>query len=55
MKQDEEKSAGSLVTDEPVVIPDECGDSMWDTVLAQSPFIQALKQAAKKESKEEKS
>ncbi len=52
MKQDEEKSAGSPVTDEPVVIPDECGDSMWDTVLAQSAFVQALKQEAKEESKE---
>ncbi|MEO8110050.1 MAG: hypothetical protein ABI594_08465 [Ginsengibacter sp.] len=55
MGQDEEKKAVSPTNDEPVVIPDECGDSMWDTVLEQSPFIQALKQAAKEESKEKKS
>jgi hypothetical protein len=30
MKQDLE-----LKNDEPVVIPDECGDSMWDAVLQQ--------------------
>lgn len=30
MKQDLE-----LKNDEPVVIPDECGDSMWDEVLQQ--------------------
>lgn len=45
MKQDEENKAESHVTDEPVVIPDECGDSMWDKVLEQSPFVQAVKRA----------
>lgn len=55
MKQDEEKKAGSPTNDEKVVIPDECGDSMWDTVLEQSAFVQGLKQAAKEESKEKKS
>ena len=44
MKNEIEKSKS---VDEPIVIPDECGDSMWDTVLEQSAFIQVLKQAAK--------
>jgi len=35
------------VADDPIVIPDECGDSMWDAVLEQSPFVQALRQATK--------
>ncbi len=35
------------VVDVPIVIPDECGDSMWDAVLEQSPFVQALRQATK--------
>ena len=39
----------SKTTDEPVVIPDECGDSMWDEVLEQSAFVQALRQVAKAE------
>jgi len=29
----------SKAADEPILIPDECGDSMWDTVLEQSPFV----------------
>ncbi|MEO7767538.1 MAG: hypothetical protein ABIS01_08935 [Ferruginibacter sp.] len=37
----------SKAADEPIVIPDECGDSMWDTVLEQSAFVQALTQVAK--------
>ena len=37
----------SKVEEEPIVIPDECGDSMWDTVLEQSAFVQALREAAK--------
>lgn len=35
--------------EEVIVIPDECGDSMWDVVLEQSPFIQALKQGSETE------
>ena len=35
------------VAEEPIVIPDECGDSMWDVVLEQSPFVQALRKATK--------
>ncbi|HRI21215.1 MAG TPA: hypothetical protein PLA68_09670 [Panacibacter sp.] len=34
MKKDEENEK-SKVAEEPVVIPDECGDSMWDEVLQQ--------------------
>lgn len=44
MKNEIEKSKAA---DEPIVIPDECGDSMWDNVLAQSAFVLALRQAAK--------
>ena len=44
MKNEIEKNKS---VDEPIVIPDECGDSMWDTVLEQSAFVQVLKQAAK--------
>ena len=40
--------------DEPIVIPDECGDSMWDSVLEQSAFVQALRQEAKAEPEEKK-
>lgn len=29
------KSHANNSADEPIVIPDECGDSMWDAVLAQ--------------------
>lgn len=54
MKKDRKIEEGKPV-DEPIVLPDECGDSMWDTVLAQSPFIQDLKVAAKEESQEKKS
>ncbi len=36
------------LAEESIVIADECGDSMWDVVLEQSPFVQALRQAAKK-------
>ena len=53
MKKDEENEK-SKVAKEPVVIPDECGDSMWDTVLEQSAFVQALRQAAKAEPEEKK-
>ena len=44
MKKEKENEK-SKVAKEPVVIPDECGDSMWDKVLEQSPFVQALKKA----------
>ncbi len=44
MKNDEENEKRG-VADEPIVIADECGDSMWDTVLKQSPFVQALTKA----------
>ena len=44
MKNEIEKSKS---VDEPIVIPDECGDNMWDTVLEQLAFVQALKQASK--------
>lgn len=47
MKDDTANEKGKL-SEEPIVIADECGDSMWDAVLEQSPFVQALKQAAKK-------
>lgn len=47
MKKDEENE-NSKVAEEQVVIPDECGDSMWDTVLEQSPFVQQLKKIADK-------
>lgn len=30
-----------------IVIPDECGDSIWDEVLEQSSFLLALRQATK--------
>ena len=40
--------------DEPIVIPYECGDSMWDSVLEQSAFVQALRQEAKAEPEEKK-
>jgi hypothetical protein len=33
--------------EECIVIPDECGDSMWDEVLEHSPILQALRQATK--------
>ena len=46
MKKGEENEK-SKVEEEPIVIPDECGDSMWDTVLEQSAFVQALREAAK--------
>ena len=46
MKKDAENKKTKVV-EEPVVIPDECGDSMWDTVLEQSAFVQVLRQAAK--------
>ncbi|MEP6847145.1 MAG: hypothetical protein ABI861_14130 [Panacibacter sp.] len=42
MKKDEK----SNLPVEPIVIADECGDSMWDTVLEQSAFVQALRKAA---------
>jgi len=43
----ENKIEKNKVVEEPVVIPDECKDSMWDAVLEQSPFVQALRQATK--------
>ncbi len=54
MKRDEENKAEIHVTEEPVVIPDECGDSMWDKVLEQSPFVRAVKKADDERLKEEK-
>ena len=47
MEKDAE-SIKSKVVEEPVVIPDECGDAMWDSVLDQSPFVQELKKFANK-------
>lgn len=44
----------SKAPDDPIVIPDECGDSMWDAVLEQSPFVQGLKQVTKIESNDKK-
>lgn len=44
----------SKAPDNPIVIPDECGDSMWDAVLEQSAFVQALRRAAKIESEDKK-
>gem|GEM_PF-2616214 len=32
--------------DETIVIPDECGDSMWDSVLVQSPLVKELEKSA---------
>ncbi|MEO5891770.1 MAG: hypothetical protein ABIQ31_16100 [Ferruginibacter sp.] len=46
MKNDTANEKGKLAA-EPIVIADECGDSMWDAVLEQSPFVQALRKAAK--------
>lgn len=40
--------------EEPIVIADECGDSMWDAVLDQSPFVQASRQAAEKKDSADK-
>ena len=34
MKKDLEQ-AGSIPANEPIVIPDECGDTLWDAVLQQ--------------------
>lgn len=53
MKKDEENEKSKLAK-EPVVIPDECGDSMWDTVLEQSVFVQALRRQAAKAEREDK-
>lgn len=47
MKKDLKKKESKQV-DEDIVIPDECGDSMWDSVLAQSPFVQAIKKKSEK-------
>ncbi|MEO8770204.1 MAG: hypothetical protein ABI402_08970 [Ferruginibacter sp.] len=53
MKKNEEVEK-SNVAEEPIVIPDECGDSMWDSVLEQSAFVQALRQTENAEPQDKK-
>lgn len=53
MKKDDNNEKSKL-TEEPVVIPDECGDTMWDAVLDQSPFVQAIKLAARQPAEDKK-
>ncbi len=43
---EKEKSKPAI---EPVVIPDECGDSLWDSVLVQPAFNYAAKKENKKD------
>jgi hypothetical protein len=40
--------------DEPIVLPDECGDSMWDKVLEQSAFVPALQLVSNAEPEDKK-
>ena len=35
--------------DELIVIPDECGDTLWDKVLEQPEFTKAVKLVSKEE------
>lgn len=37
-----------------IVIADECGDSMWDEVLEQSAFVQAVRLVSKTEPEDKK-
>ena len=41
MKNEMENKQDKMI-DEPVVIPDECGDTMWDKVLLQDEIKAAL-------------
>lgn len=39
---------------EPIVIPDECGDSMGDKILEQPAFVHAVRSTAKAEPEDKK-
>lgn len=41
------KNQANSLADEPIVIPDECGDSMWDAVLAQEVKACDVKEISK--------
>jgi cobalamin biosynthesis protein CbiG len=40
------KQGAEIKKDEPVFIPDECGDTMWDAVLQQEAGVKSVSEPA---------